>query len=99
MIFGWKKVATFACGVLFGTAGIGILGSEDAKKLYTSCTAAVLRCKDAVLERKDIIQENACDIYEDAKAINEKRAEERRAKEYADAKAIVEACDAAEAAE
>ena len=39
------KTGIFAAGVLFGTAGIKILSSKDAKKLYTNCTAAVLRAK------------------------------------------------------
>ena len=41
----WKKVGLFASGTLFGTAGIKALASDDAKKLYTNCTAAVLRAK------------------------------------------------------
>ena len=45
----WKKLALFAGGVLFGTAGIDILKSRDAKKLYTHTTAAVLRAKDCVM--------------------------------------------------
>ena len=36
-----KNVAVFASGVLFGTAGIKVLGSQDAKKLYINCLAAV----------------------------------------------------------
>ena len=39
------KTGVFAAGVLFGTAGVKILASDDAKKLYTNCTAAVLRAK------------------------------------------------------
>ena len=39
------KTGIFAAGVLFGTAGIKVLSSKDAKKLYTNCTAAVLRAK------------------------------------------------------
>ena len=85
----WKKVGLFAGGVLFGTAGIKILGSQDAKKIYTHCTAAVLRCKDTILEQKDILTENCTDIYEDAKDINRKREEERRAQEYAEAEALL----------
>lgn len=42
-----KKLGVFAGGVLFGTAGIAVLASKDAKKLYTQCTAAVLRGKDS----------------------------------------------------
>ena len=40
------KTGIFAAGVLFGTAGIKVLSSKDAKKLYTNCTAAVLRAKE-----------------------------------------------------
>ena len=60
-------------GVLFGTAGIKILASDDAKKLYTNCTAAVLRAKKCVMKTATTIQENAGDIYAEAKAINEER--------------------------
>ena len=31
----WAKIGLFAAGVLFGTAGIKVLGSKDAKKVYT----------------------------------------------------------------
>lgn len=74
--FNWKKGGIFAAGVAFGTAGIKILSSEDAKKVYASCTAAVLRAKDCVMETVTKVQENAEDIYEEAKIINEERAEE-----------------------
>lgn len=40
-----KKAGLFAGGVLFGTAGVKLLSSKDAKKFYTNCTAAVLRAK------------------------------------------------------
>jgi len=69
-----KKTGIFAAGVLFGTAGIKILGSKDAKKLYTNCTAAVLRAKDCVMKTATIVQENAEDIYAEAQQINEDRA-------------------------
>ena len=46
-IFKLKKAGIFAGGVLFGTAGVKILASDDAKKVYTNCTAAVLRAKDS----------------------------------------------------
>ena len=44
-----KKVGMFAAGTLFGTAGIKVLTSKDAKKVYANCTAAVLRAKDCVM--------------------------------------------------
>ncbi|MCR5054638.1 MAG: DUF6110 family protein [Lachnospiraceae bacterium] len=69
----WGKVAVFALGTLFGAEGIKALSSRDAKKVYTHCTAAVLRCKDDVMAQVTTLQENCTDIYEDAKAINEER--------------------------
>ena len=48
--------------------------SKDAKKLYTNCTAAVLRAKECVMKTVTTVQENATDIYEGAKEINEERA-------------------------
>ena len=40
-----KELGLFAAGVLFGTAGIKLLGSKDAKKVYAHTTAAALRAK------------------------------------------------------
>ena len=68
------KTGVFAAGVLFGTAGVKILASDDAKKLYTNCTAAVLRAKECILKTAATVQENAEDIYAEAKQINEDRA-------------------------
>ena len=70
----WKKIALFAGGTLFGTAGVKILASDDAKKVYTQCTAAVLRAKDCVMKTVTTVQENAEDIYAEAQQINEDRA-------------------------
>ena len=64
-------------GVLFGTAGIKLLSSKDAKKVYTHCMAATLRAKDSVMKTVTTIQENAKDIPAEAKQINaEREAEE-----------------------
>lgn len=68
-----KKVIAFAGGVLFGTAGIKILSGKGAKKVYTNCTAAVLRAKDCVMKTATTVQENAEDILAEAKQINEER--------------------------
>lgn len=74
MKFNKEKTVLFAAGVLFGTAGIKILSSKDAKKLYTNVTAAVLRAKDCVMKTVATVQENAGDIYAEAQQINEERA-------------------------
>ena len=52
----WKKLGIFAGGVLFGTAGIKVLSSKDAKNVYTHCTAGVLRAKDCVMKTANTIQ-------------------------------------------
>jgi len=75
----WKKTGIFAAGVLFGTAGVKVLSSKDAKKVYTNCTAAALRAKDCVMKTVNTVQENAEDIYAEAKVINEERAAEAEA--------------------
>ena len=67
-----KKTGFFAAGVLFGTAGIKALSSKDAKKLYTNCTAAVLRAKECVMDTVATVQENAEDIYAEAQQRNGK---------------------------
>ena len=68
-----KKIALFAAGTLFGSAGFKLLSSKDAKKVYTHATAAVLRAKDCVMETVTRTRENCSDIYADAKDINETR--------------------------
>ena len=83
----WAKLGLFAGGVLFGTAGIKILSSKDAKKCYTNATAAVLRAKDCVMKTATTVRENCGDILSDAKDINAERA-------AADAEAVI--ADAAE---
>ncbi len=94
-----KHPGLFAAGVLFGTAGIKALSSKDAKKLYTNCTAAVLRAKKVVMDTVTTIQENAEDIYADAKQINEEREEavEDVAEETAEEAVEAEAEDTVEA--
>ena len=83
--FDAKKTGLFAAGVLFGTAGLKVLSSDDAKKFYTNCTAAVLRAKETVMNTVTTVQENAEDIYADAKSINEERALQQEQEFAADA--------------
>ena len=84
-----KRIGLFAAGVLFGTAGIKLLGSKDAKKVYAHTTAAALRAKEGVMKTVTAVREGAEDVYADAKAINEGRAE-------AEAAAVVEDASAEE---
>ena len=79
-----KHSGLFAAGVVFGTAGIKVLSSKDAKKLYTNCTAAVLRAKECVMKTVNLVQENCEDILEGAKDINEERAQKAEAQAFED---------------
>ena len=81
----YTKLACFAGGALFGSFGIKLLSSKDAKKVYTQTTAAVLRMKDSTMETVSKVQEQAGDILADAKAINEARAAEAEAAVIEDA--------------
>ena len=85
-----RKIGLFAAGMLFGTAGIKLLGSKDAKKVYAHTIAVVLRAKDCVMTKVTAVREGADDIYAEAKAINECRAE-------AEADAVVEDASAEDA--
>ena len=71
------KIALFVGGTLFGSAGFKLLGSKDARKVYTHVTAAVLRCKDQVMQDVEAVQEECSDILADARAINAARADEK----------------------
>lgn len=74
-----KNLALFVGGSLFGTAGVKLLSSRDAKKVYVEATAAALRVKDCVMKTVEIVQENAEDIVAEAKQVNEQRAAEEEA--------------------
>ena len=70
----YVRLACFVGGALFGSAGVKLLTSKDAKKAYTHITAAGLRIKDSVMETVTGLQENTADILAAAKDINETRA-------------------------
>lgn len=69
----YTKLACFAGGALFGSFGIKLLASKDAKKAYVHAVAASLRIKDTVMQTVTTVQENAGDILASAKEINETR--------------------------
>ena len=69
----WVKLGTFVGGVVFGTVGLDILKSKDAKKVYTHVTAAGIRAKDQVMATYTMAKENIDDIYHDALEINAAR--------------------------
>ena len=67
------NLVLFAGGALFGSAGIKLLSSKDAKKVYTHVTAAALRAGESVMTTVTSIRAIAEDILAEAKQINEDR--------------------------
>ena len=51
----YKDIAVFVGGTLFGSAGIKLLSSKDAKNVYTHAAAAVLRMKDTVIYTQECV--------------------------------------------
>ena len=70
----YTQLACFAGGALFGSLGVKLLSSKDAKKAYVHVAAAGLRMKDSIMEATTTVQENAADILASAKDLNEARA-------------------------
>ena len=93
------RLCMFAGGLLFGTAGIAVLKSNDAKKVYTHCTAAVLRGKDSIIRTGNTLKENCEDIYADAANINEERYRKADEAEIERARALIAEYDAMKAKE
>ena len=84
-----KKIALFAAGTLFGSAGFKLLSSKDAKKVYTQTTAAVLRMKELWFYFENLFENSA----KPAKAIKKAK----NAAEYEKAAAaLFSACDTRE---
>ncbi|HCJ40256.1 DUF6110 family protein [uncultured Ruminococcus sp.] len=67
------KIALFAGGILCGTAGLKLLKSKEAKKVYAHTTAAALRVKECVMTDVTKVREGCGDIMAEAKEINEKK--------------------------
>ena len=89
------RIACFVGGTLFGSVGIKLLTSKDAKKAYVHATTAGLRVRDCVMTTVDTVQENANDILAAAQDINNERAAQEEAeREAAD---IANAADDADA--
>ena len=72
-MFMYDKLWYFVGGVVFGTVGIKILSTKDAKKVYVKLAAAGLRGKEYMMDTIANVQEVANDILAEAKEVNEER--------------------------
>lgn len=71
-----KSANLFLGGLALGTAGIRLLTSKDAKKLYANIVAAGLRAKDNIMDTVECVKTNTDDILAEAYDINEQRNDE-----------------------
>lgn len=92
----YSKLALFVGGTLFGSVGLKLLSSREAKDVYVRATAVGLRVKDCAMEAVTTVQENAADVLAEAKELNEMRAA-KIAAEQAEAEIKDEADEEAEA--
>ena len=68
-----EKFCIFATGVVFGTAGIKLLSTKEAKKVYTHLTAAGIRAGKYLDGQAKAIEKTDKEIYADAQALNAER--------------------------
>jgi len=85
----WKTVRHMAYGALLGTAGVKLLQSEPAKKVYTYATAYVKRGIDTVLGYTEDLIEQCQDINADADEINAKYYDKLESQQVEEAKAFL----------
>lgn len=69
----YSKLAYFVGGALFGSVGLKLLSSREAKNVYVHAAAAGLRAKECAMETVTTVQETAADILAEAKELNEAR--------------------------
>lgn len=87
----YSKLACFVGGTVFGSFGIKMLSTKEAKDFYVKAAATGLRVKDSVMETVTTVQEEVADIMAAAKDLNEERAAKEEAEE-ADT-LIADACE------
>ena len=79
----YSKLALFVGGTLFGSVGLKLLSTREAKKAYVYATAAGLCAKDYVMETVTTVQENAADVLASAKEVKAEWDEKRAAADEA----------------
>ena len=72
-----KKSGVFAGGVLFGSLGLKLLASKDAKHVYAKAVATSYKLKDGIDAPVSTVKQHADDVLEEAKDLyaEEKSAE------------------------
>ena len=72
-----KNTSVFAGGVLFGSLGLKLLASKDAKHVYAKAVATSYKLKDGIDATVSTVKQHADDVLEEAKDLyaEEKSAE------------------------
>lgn len=72
-----KKSGVFAGGVLFGSLGLKLLASKEAKHVYAKAVATSYKLKDGIDATVSTVKQHADDVLEEAKDLyaEEKSAE------------------------
>ncbi len=72
-----KKSGVFAGGVLFGSLGLKLLASKEAKHVYAKAVATSYKLKDGIDATVSTVKQHADDVLEEAKDLytEEKNAE------------------------
>ena len=71
ILSGSKLPLTFIGGVAFGTLGLKVLASKEAKKFYAKTIATGYKAKDSIEETISSIKQHADDVLADAGDIYE----------------------------
>lgn len=69
-----KKLGIFAGGVLFGTAGLKVLGSKEGEKIICELPCGRTAGRDCAMKTAESLQADAEDILAEAEEINRARA-------------------------
>ena len=62
-----KKWGVFAGGVLFGSLGLKVLASKEAKHVYAKAVATSYKLKDGIDATVSTVKQHADDVLEEAK--------------------------------
>ena len=62
-----KKSGVFAGGLLFGSLGLKLLASKDAKHVYAKAVATSYKLKDGIDATVSTVKQHADDVLEEAK--------------------------------
>ena len=62
-----KKSGVFAGGVLFGSLGLKLLASKEAKHVYAQAVATSCKLKDGIDAAVSTVKQHTDDVLEEAK--------------------------------